>query len=84
MKSRIGKLEGDGRTAKRLHESLEKHVKLLEHALKRERDKSKKAQAGEAGGEEKTHSDNSKDKSADTKRRSPIYCRSRKRSLTYE
>ena len=47
MKSRIGKLEGDGRTAKRLQESMGKHIKLLEHALKREREKSKKLQAGE-------------------------------------
>ena len=44
MKSRIGKLEGDGRTAKRMQESLGKHVKLLENALRRERDKSKASQ----------------------------------------
>ncbi len=41
MKSRIGKLEGDGRTAKRLQESLGKHVKILENALRREREKAK-------------------------------------------
>lgn len=41
MKSRIGKLEGDGRTNKRLRESLDKHVRILEHALKAERQKSK-------------------------------------------
>lgn len=41
MKSRIGKLEGDGRTSKRLQESLGKHVKILENALKREREKLK-------------------------------------------
>ena len=41
MKSRIGKLEGDGRTSKRLQESLGKHVKILENALRRERDKAK-------------------------------------------
>lgn len=41
MKSRIGKLEGDGRTSKRLQESLGKHVKILENALKREREKAK-------------------------------------------
>ena len=46
MKSRIGKLEGDGRTNKRLQESLGKHVKILEHALKREREKVKALQAG--------------------------------------
>lgn len=49
MKSRIGKLEGDGRTNKRLRESLDKHVRILEHALKAERQKSK----GGAQAEEK-------------------------------
>ncbi|KAF9889290.1 hypothetical protein FE257_007398 [Aspergillus nanangensis] len=42
MKSRIGRLEGDVRTSKRLHESLGKHVRLLEGALKKEREKVKK------------------------------------------
>ncbi|KAJ5957980.1 uncharacterized protein N7479_005130 [Penicillium vulpinum] len=42
MKSRIGRLEGDLRTSKRLHESLGKHVRLMETALKREREKIKK------------------------------------------
>ncbi|CBF73824.1 hypothetical protein AN8071.2 [Aspergillus nidulans FGSC A4] len=42
MKSRIGKLEGDVRTSKRLHESLGKHVRLLEAALKKEREKVRK------------------------------------------
>ncbi|KAL2787965.1 cell-cycle nuclear protein [Aspergillus keveii] len=42
MKSRIGKLEGDVRTNKRLHESLGKHVRLLEAALKKEREKVRK------------------------------------------
>lgn len=41
MKSRIGRLEGDLRTSKRLHESLGKHVRLMETALKREREKVK-------------------------------------------
>ena len=44
MKSRIGKLEGDGRTNKRLQESLGKHVKILENALKKEREKNKASQ----------------------------------------
>ena len=44
MKSRIGKLEGDGRTSKRLQETLGKHVKILENALKREREKIKALQ----------------------------------------
>lgn len=42
MKSRIGRLEGDVRTNKRLRESLAKHVRLLEAALKKERERSKK------------------------------------------
>ena len=45
MKSRIGKLEGDGRTNKRLRESMDKHIRILEHALKKEREKAKAAQA---------------------------------------
>ncbi|KAJ9221645.1 hypothetical protein DTO271D3_3039 [Paecilomyces variotii] len=47
MKSRIGRLEGDARTSKRLHESLGKHIKLLETALKREREKVKSLMNGE-------------------------------------
>ncbi len=46
MKSRIGKLEGDGRTNKRLRESMDKHIRLLEHALKKEREKAKSSQSG--------------------------------------
>ncbi|KAJ5706594.1 WD40-repeat-containing domain protein [Penicillium malachiteum] len=42
MKSRIGRLEGELRTSRRLHESLGKHVRLMETALKREREKVKK------------------------------------------
>lgn len=49
MKSRIGKLEGDGRTSKRLQESLGKHVKILENALKKEREKVKALQADPTG-----------------------------------
>ncbi|KAL2865045.1 cell differentiation and development protein Fsr1 [Aspergillus lucknowensis] len=48
MKSRIGKLEGDARTSKRLHESLGKHVRLLEAALKKEREKVRKLTNNEA------------------------------------
>lgn len=47
MKSRIGRLEGDARTSKRMHESLGKHVRILEVALKKEREKSSKLAAGE-------------------------------------
>lgn len=46
MKSRVGKLEGDGRTSKRMQESLGKHVKILENALKKEREKLKTFQDG--------------------------------------
>lgn len=53
MKSRIGKLEGDGRTSKRLQESLGKHVKLLENALKREREKSTAPPPSDGDQEEK-------------------------------
>lgn len=53
MKSRIGKLEGDGRTNKRLQESLGKHVKLLENALKKEREKSKASQTDSKAEEKK-------------------------------
>ncbi|OAX81298.1 hypothetical protein ACJ72_04365 [Emergomyces africanus] len=48
MKSRIGRLEGDARTSKRMHETLGKHVKMLEVALKKEREKVKSLSAGEA------------------------------------
>lgn len=47
MKSKIGKLEGEGRTSKRLHKSLSKHVKMLENVLKQERAKPKAAESGE-------------------------------------
>ncbi|PGH03598.1 hypothetical protein AJ79_07327 [Helicocarpus griseus UAMH5409] len=47
MKSRIGRLEGDARTSKRMQESLGKHVKMLEVALKNEREKVRGLSAGE-------------------------------------
>ncbi|KAL9018631.1 MAG: hypothetical protein Q9185_004093 [Variospora sp. 1 TL-2023] len=53
MKSRIGKLEGDGRTSKRLQESLGKHVKILENALRKEREKVKALQSDQASEEKK-------------------------------
>ena len=41
MKSRIGKLEGDLRTNKKLRESMDKHIRMLENALrKRNQEKS--------------------------------------------
>lgn len=59
MKSRIGKLEGDGRTSKRLQESLGKHVKILENALKREREKAKALPADEQQEGKKVENDES-------------------------
>ena len=47
MKSRIGRLEGESKTNKRLHDSLGKHVKILESALKKEREKVKALTKGE-------------------------------------
>ena len=62
MKSRIGKLEGDGRTSKRLQETLGKHVKILENALKREREKVKGLQAGGNSATNKEDVEGSKDR----------------------
>ena len=71
MKSRIGKLEGDGRTSKRLQESLGKHVKILENALKRERENVKRLQSSQNSEEKETvESDQPKPK-ASLKRRKP-------------
>jgi striatin 1/3/4 len=47
MKSRIGRLEGNARTSRRMHESLGKHIKILETALKKEREKVKTLANGE-------------------------------------
>jgi Striatin family len=47
MKSRIGRLEGESKTNKRLHDSLGKHIKILESALKKEREKVKSLTKGE-------------------------------------
>lgn len=69
MKSRIGKLEGDGRTSKRLQESLGKHVKILENALKREREKAK-ASPAEPRPDEKEESEESKQKARAPSKRS--------------
>lgn len=60
MKSRIGKLEGDGRTSKRLQESLGKHVKILENALKREREKAKAPPIEEQAEDKKEESEETK------------------------
>ena len=47
MKKRIGHLEGDCRTSRGVRISLEKHVKILEMALRRERDKIKALNKGD-------------------------------------
>ncbi|KAH0841482.1 hypothetical protein AYO21_07075 [Fonsecaea monophora] len=47
MKNRIAILEGETRTSKGMRVSLERHVKLLESALKKEREKVKHAAKGE-------------------------------------
>ena len=47
MKSRIGRLEGDIRTTKRSNDSLGKYVKILETALRKEREKTKSLANGE-------------------------------------
>ena len=48
MKKRIAILEGESRTSKGLRSSLEKHVKILELALKRERERVKALGKGAA------------------------------------
>ncbi|KAL9111501.1 MAG: hypothetical protein Q9227_003988 [Pyrenula ochraceoflavens] len=47
MKSRIGRLEGDARKSKKIQESLGKHVKILEIALKKERERVRSLSNGE-------------------------------------
>ena len=54
MKRHIGRLEGEGKTTKRLHSTLEKHVKILELALRKEREKTKNLTNG-------NHTDSPKD-----------------------
>ena len=61
MKSRIGKLEGDSRTSKRMQETLGKHVKILEDALKREREKTKALARGDKAEEKKEEKSFSKE-----------------------
>lgn len=47
MKSRIGRLEGDLRTSKKTNDSVSKYVKILEIALRKEREKTKSLANGE-------------------------------------
>jgi striatin 1/3/4 len=48
MKKRIGHLEGESRTSRGVRISLEKHVKILETALRKEREKIKALNKGES------------------------------------
>lgn len=48
MRNRIAILEGETRTSKGMRISLERHVKLLETALKKERERSRNASKGDA------------------------------------
>lgn len=47
MKSRIGRLEGDARKSKKTQESLGKYIKILETALKKERERTQSLSNGE-------------------------------------
>ncbi len=47
MKAKIAKQEGDCRSAKKLNESLDKQIRMLEKALKHERAKTKAIADGE-------------------------------------
>lgn len=47
MKNRIAILEGETRTSKGIRTSLERHVKLLEVAVKRERERARSVNKGE-------------------------------------
>lgn len=77
MKSRIGKLEGDGRTSKRLQESLGKHVKILENALRKERDKAKAPPVEEQTGGKKDIGNQAKNNAKSAQKR---MCRARSNS----
>jgi striatin 1/3/4 len=58
MKAKIAKQEGEVRSAKKLNDQLNKHIRMLEQALINERAKSK---AGAAGGDAQTAADEKKD-----------------------
>lgn len=61
MKAKIAKQEGEVRSAKKLNDQLNKHIRMLEHALTNERAKNKN------GGEAQT-SDDKKDAKGKKKR----------------
>ncbi|MCJ1307041.1 hypothetical protein MMC25_000687 [Agyrium rufum] len=48
MRQRIAKLEGEANSRRRMQEMFEKHIKMLESALRKEREKVKNLQAGRA------------------------------------
>jgi striatin 1/3/4 len=58
MKAKIAKQEGEVRSAKKLNDQLNKHIRMLEQALINERAKSK---AGAAGRDAQTAADEKKD-----------------------
>ncbi|KAF2115039.1 striatin Pro11 [Lophiotrema nucula] len=53
MKAKIAKQEGEVRSAKKLNDQLNKHIRMLENALVNERKKSKAAATGGEGPDEK-------------------------------
>jgi striatin 1/3/4 len=55
MKAKIAKQEGEVRSAKKLNDQLNKHIRMLEQALLNERAKSK---AGAVGGDAKAADEN--------------------------
>lgn len=53
MKAKIAKQEGEVRSAKRLNDQLDKHIRMLEHALTNERNKNKNGGEAQASDEKK-------------------------------
>lgn len=69
MKARIAKQEGDYRSAKKLNESLDRRIRMLERALKQERAKNRAMPADE---KPPTEEEAKKDMKAPIKRTSPL------------
>lgn len=79
MKAKIAKQEGEVRSAKKLNDQLNKHIRMLEQALLNERARSKAAAAGgdaEGGKDAKGKAGTRPDKSGmkPTKRAPDLYC----------
>ena len=53
MKAKIAKQEGEVRSAKRLNDQLNKHIRMLEHALTNERNKNKNGGEAQASDDKK-------------------------------